>query len=273
MAARALGKMAASLAAATARASAAGLRTPSVLLLNRQRVCGLAATAHRPLGNSAFHPLQLRSFSASAVASATDITAIVSDELKYEQESYTKPALTPPAGWEITEKAGSSKVSLTRDYGEEVVQVDFTAREYNTEAYGEDEEEDADEDALEDEDEEPLPDSMTLEVCVVKEGSDDALIFEVETDGDSIDILDVSLDKMRDEDSTEKEEEEDEDEEIYGGPVFSELDQKLQQAFTDYLEERGVNGELGRFVMDFSEDKEQREYMHWLQGVQKFLKQ
>ena len=43
--------------------------------------------------------------------------------------------------------------------------------------------------------------------------------FEVETDGDSIDILDVSLDKMRDEDSTEKEEEEDEDEEIYGGPV------------------------------------------------------
>ena len=46
----------------------------------------------------------------------------------------------------------------------------------NTEAYGEDEEEDADEDALEDEDEEPLPDSMTLEVCVVKEGSDDALM-------------------------------------------------------------------------------------------------
>lgn len=55
--------------------------------------------------------------------------------------------------------------------------------------------------------------------------------------------------------------------------VFSELDQKLQQAFTTYLEERGVNAELGRFVMDFSEDKEQREYMHWLQGVQKFLKQ
>ncbi len=44
--------------------------------------------------------------------------------------------------------------------------------------------------------------------------------FEVETDGDSIDILDVSLDKMRDEDSiNEEEEEEDEDEEIYGGPV------------------------------------------------------
>lgn len=45
-------------------------------------------------------------------------------------------ALTPPAGWEITEKVGSSKVSLTKDYGEEVVQVDFTAREYVSQAPG-----------------------------------------------------------------------------------------------------------------------------------------
>ena len=51
--------------------------------------------------------------------------------------------------------------------------------------------------------------------------------FEVETDGDSIDILDVSLDKMRDEDSTKEEEEEEEDEddeEIYGGPVRCHLE-------------------------------------------------
>lgn len=54
--------------------------------------------------------------------------------------------------------------------------------------------------------------------------------------------------------------------------VFSELDPKLQEAFTVYLEERGVNTELGQFVMDYSEDKEQREYMHWLRGVQNFLK-
>ena len=55
--------------------------------------------------------------------------------------------------------------------------------------------------------------------------------------------------------------------------VFSELDPKLQEAFTSYLEERGVNAELGQFIMDYSEDKEQREYMTWLQGVQSFLKQ
>ena len=54
--------------------------------------------------------------------------------------------------------------------------------------------------------------------------------------------------------------------------MFSELDPRLQEAFTDYLEERGVNAELGQFAMDFSEDKEQREYMNWLKAVQKFLK-
>lgn len=38
--------------------------------------------------------------------------------------------MTPPSGWNVTEKDGRSKVSLTRDYKDEVLQVDFTAREY-----------------------------------------------------------------------------------------------------------------------------------------------
>ena len=54
--------------------------------------------------------------------------------------------------------------------------------------------------------------------------------------------------------------------------VFNELDDKLQQAFMDFLSERGVNAELGQFIVEFSDDKEQREYMHWLEGVHSFLK-
>lgn len=53
--------------------------------------------------------------------------------------------------------------------------------------------------------------------------------------------------------------------------VFTELDDKLQQAFVDYLEERGVNAELGRYILDYAEDKEQREYMKWLEGVKIFV--
>ena len=54
--------------------------------------------------------------------------------------------------------------------------------------------------------------------------------------------------------------------------VFSELDDKLQQAFMDYLSERGVTAELGQFIIEYSDDKEQREYMNWLEGVHSFLK-
>jgi complement component 1 Q subcomponent-binding protein len=54
--------------------------------------------------------------------------------------------------------------------------------------------------------------------------------------------------------------------------VFSQLDDKLQQAFVDYLAERGITAELGRYIIEYSADKEQREYMHWLEGVHTFLK-
>ena len=49
--------------------------------------------------------------------------------------------------------------------------------------------------------------------------------------------------------------------------VYQELDEKLQQAFEDMLSERGVTPELGEYLMRLSEDKEQREYMGWLQRV------
>ena len=67
------------------------MRAPSVFLVPRQRVSGLAAITHRCLGAQAPQPFHISSFSASATASANDIAAIVSDELKYEQDNYTKP--------------------------------------------------------------------------------------------------------------------------------------------------------------------------------------
>ena len=91
MAARAAAKMAASLAACSLRASSAGLRSNSALLVQRQRLGASAATVHRAWGGVALQPLQFNSFSASASVSATDVAAIISDELKFEQESYEKP--------------------------------------------------------------------------------------------------------------------------------------------------------------------------------------
>lgn len=91
MAARAAAKMAASLAACSLRASSAGVRSKSALLVQRQRLGASAATVHRAWGGVALQPLQSSLFTASASVSATDVAAIISDELKFEQESYEKP--------------------------------------------------------------------------------------------------------------------------------------------------------------------------------------
>ena len=55
---------------------------------------------------------------------------------------------------------------------------------------------------------------------------------------------------------------------------------RMQQAFKAYLEERGVNAELGRLLMNLSWDKERtllppkrRKYVKWLLGMQEFLEE
>lgn len=57
----------------------------------------------------------------------------------------------------------------------------------------------------------------------------------------------------------------------YTGPVFQELDDTLQQAFIDYLEERGVTAELGEFLRLYALDKMAVEYQGWLGKVKDFV--
>ncbi|CAL8464435.1 g3970 [Coccomyxa elongata] len=260
--------MAANLLASGARYSAAKLCTQNSASSQRTKLVNVLAAPHRlfaaPLTSSSSAP-HLRAFSVSA-SSAERVSSVVAEELKYEQDNYTKPELPDlPEGWSLTEVEGNSKVSLTREVGDEVVQVDFIAREYGNMTFDEDDEAE-DEDEGDEEDDDYSDNSMTIEVAVMKEKADKALIFEAETDGEFVRILDVSLESVKDGEA------DDEDEEtIYGGPVFTELDDKLQQAFVDYLEERGVNAELGRYILDYAEDKEQREYMKWLEGVKNFV--
>ena len=57
----------------------------------------------------------------------------------------------------------------------------------------------------------------------------------------------------------------------YGGPIFDELDETLQNAFYDYLAQRGVDDELAGRLADYCSSKEQLEYVTFLQGVEKFV--
>lgn len=53
---------------------------------------------------------------------------------------------------------------------------------------------------------------------------------------------------------------------LYIGPPAEELDAELQQMFYQYLEERGIDEELAAFLPEYMDQKEQREYVKWLEG-------
>ncbi len=54
--------------------------------------------------------------------------------------------------------------------------------------------------------------------------------------------------------------------------VYAELDERLLQEFPAFLEERGVDADMGAYLLGLVNDKEQREYRSWLSNVQNFLK-
>merc|ERR1711920_376593 len=57
----------------------------------------------------------------------------------------------------------------------------------------------------------------------------------------------------------------------YNGPEFEDLDDKLQEAFDEYLAELGMSSEVCDFIDAMALDKGQREYVQWLKKAQSFL--
>lgn len=57
----------------------------------------------------------------------------------------------------------------------------------------------------------------------------------------------------------------------YGGPVFQDLDEELQNKFHEFLEERGFTSDLANFIRPYVEFKEQKEYMGWLDSAASFI--
>ena len=60
------------------------------------------------------------------------------------------------------------------------------------------------------------------------------------------------------------------EEQVYGGPVFDQLDETLQDAFYEYLADRKIDNDMAFFVLAFSRSKEQREYVNWINNVLAF---
>lgn len=58
----------------------------------------------------------------------------------------------------------------------------------------------------------------------------------------------------------------------YRGPAFRTLDYALQDAFKEFLEVRGINVELGNFLIRHLHNKEQQQYVKWLHCLDSIIK-
>ncbi|KAF8072894.1 hypothetical protein HT031_000554 [Scenedesmus sp. PABB004] len=198
------------------------------------------------------------------------LALVLEDELKVEKERYRTPDAVlggPPCGFELEDRPNSNLLLLSRRFGGEevLVEVDLDAQHDDGDE-GEFGEEDDD-----DEDGGALP-PVTFLVSIAKGGA--VLGFSCETAGEDVAITHISLNDAPlggGEGEGEDGEDDDDDAPPYTGPLFTELDDTLQQAFADYLEERGVNAELGAYLVELVHDKLEVEYMSWLTRVQAFV--
>lgn len=187
---------------------------------------------------------------------------ILVKESEHERSTYEPPpALSsgPPEPFTLTEMQGDTLMTLTRTFGsDETVSVDIMIQDDGM---------NQDESLVGFEDEETgeieIDVSVNFIVSVSKRGSENQeLVFECSSDGSFMEIQRVSL---------EPEDEEELEEGMYTGPLFDELDDAVQEALYSYLEERGITPELGEYLLHLMHDKEQREYMDWLDKMTAFL--
>lgn len=200
-------------------------------------------------------------------AVSSSLISVLKDELKYERENYRKDETLlvepPPNGFEIENTAGRKAFYLLKAHKNEVIsiEVDLDAQP------GAD-----DEDFDDEESEEGVVDDDPPVKFMVTISKDSSLLkFECESDGDYVAINHIAHESHAPEDDDIEDGEGGDTKDAYTGPVFDELDDTLQQAFLDYLEERGVTGELGGYLKLLCIDKEAQEYQAWLGRVKDFV--
>lgn len=56
------------------------------------------------------------------------------------------------------------------------------------------------------------------------------------------------------------------------GRVDRELDEELQSAVREFLEQRGVNDDLAEFLHGYMANKDKTEFLRWLSNVESYVK-
>ncbi|ODV87640.1 hypothetical protein CANARDRAFT_30988 [[Candida] arabinofermentans NRRL YB-2248] len=59
---------------------------------------------------------------------------------------------------------------------------------------------------------------------------------------------------------------------LYSGPAFTQLGEELQDSFNEYLASRGIDEQLGEFIIAYASVKENTDYITWLDKLEGFFK-
>ncbi|XP_057789108.1 uncharacterized protein At2g39795, mitochondrial-like [Salvia miltiorrhiza] len=235
------------------RASAGSQR----YLHNHRQGAAVLAAVNQPSRN--FSP---RVFSSVAVhhsnkpKSDESLLRVLKSELTCAIESQTEEEIEIPEAFpfQIEDQPGQQTITLIREYNGEKISVEVQMPELA----GDDENEKEDDD---EDDQQAITESLLPIVVKISKPNAPSLEFSCTASADDITIDSLSI----------KDPEVSEDQIAYEGPDFGDLDENLQKAFHKYLEIRGIKPSTTNFLHEYMMDKDNREYVGWLENLKKFV--
>jgi complement component 1 Q subcomponent-binding protein len=186
-------------------------------------------------------------------SAASKVAKSLQGEIKHEEENYepSKEIKTflKDLPFKFIEADGDVNMTLERDLGEKVVRIEWQLTSpFDPEMGGE-------------EDGEPEKEATDVSITVESKDGARGMTFycSTQTGEDHRYVIGnmKTFSSLEEKDSMTS----------YNGPEFEDLDDKLQEAFDEYLAEVGMSSDVCDFIDAMAVDKEQREYVRWLKNT------
>lgn len=241
-------RAAASAAARNAVARSLFISNSRLLLLRTFNVAA-ASLLERQQPSFVRQKQQQRGFSSAA---AESLSTTIQKEIAHEKSNYETDkelhAFVQQNNWTLEDKQNDMLVVLTKEVDGRKVQVEFSCIQPSG-----------------GEEEEPLPEASDFTVSVQnKNGS--GLLFYCSTTSEDENARFCIGQVRYFSDQTSKDSLAE-----YPGPYFEDLDDAFQQHLDSWLSSLGIDADLCDFIDRFAADKENREYILWLENFQQFI--
>ncbi|CAL2239589.1 unnamed protein product [Prunus armeniaca] len=197
----------------------------------------------------------------TAVSPSDAVNSILLRSLKEHYLDVTKmnppPKINPPSPFTVVQGSlDGNGPALKRTFGDEEITISVMRLANIVPGDG------GEDDGADDGDD---INQLFLHVDVSKPGQKESLHFLCGLYPDALGIHSVSMRPKADAASSV------EDGSSYTGPVFEDLDEKIRDAFHNYLEERGVGDSLFPFLRAWLYVKDHRNLMRWFKSVGTFI--